>query len=51
MNWQRILLAVAIIAMSVPMFITLPLWAAVAIAIVALVAASVVIVSLVTQRR
>ena len=46
MYWQRIVLAVAIIALSVTMFVPLPLWAAVALIIIALVAAIVVVVGL-----
>lgn len=49
MYWQRIVLAVAIIAMSVTMFVPLPLWAAVALIIIALVAAIVVVIGLLRE--
>lgn len=49
MYWQRIVLAVAIIALSVTMFVPLPLWAAVALIIIALVAAIVVVVGLLRE--
>lgn len=51
MYWQRIVLAVAIIALSVTMFVPLPLWAAVALIILALVSAIVVVVGLVQEKR
>ncbi|MDR7347749.1 hypothetical protein [Enteractinococcus fodinae] len=51
MYWQRIVLAVAIIAMSVTMFVPLPLWAAVALIILALVSAIVVVVGLLQENR
>lgn len=51
MYWQRIVLAVAIIAMSVTMFVPLPLWAAVTLIIVALVAAVVVVAGLFRDSR
>ena len=49
--WQRIVLALAIIAMSVPMFVSLPLWAAVTLAVLALLAAVVVVTSMLGKRR
>jgi hypothetical protein len=51
MYWQRILLGLAILAMSVPMFVPLPLWAAVTLAVLALVAAIVVVGSFFAKRR
>ena len=51
MYWQRIVLAVAIIAMSVTMFVPLPMWAAVALIILALVSAIVVVVGLLQENR
>ncbi len=51
MYWQRIVLALAIIAMSVPMFVSLPLWAAVTLAVLALLAAVVVVTSMLGKRR
>lgn len=51
MYWQRIVLAVAIIALSVTMFVPLPLWAAVALIILALVSAILVVVGLVQEKR
>lgn len=51
MYWQRIVLAVAIIALSVTMFVPLPLWAAVALIILALGAAIIVVVGLLQEKR
>ncbi|MFD6815122.1 hypothetical protein [Enteractinococcus coprophilus] len=50
MAWQRVLLGIAILAMSATMFIPLPLWAAAACIIVAMVAAVIVLVHLVLRR-
>lgn len=50
MAWQRILLGVAIIAMSVTMLVPLPLWAAVFCIGVALLAALIVILRLLFNR-
>ncbi len=50
MYWQRIILGVAIIAMSVTMFVPLPLWAAVALIIIALLAAIVVVGGLIRDK-
>lgn len=50
MAWQRILLGVAIIAMSVTMLVPLPLWAAVFCIGVALLAALIVILRLLFSR-
>ena len=41
----------AIIALSVPMFVPLPLWAAVTLGVVALAAAVVVVASFLSKRR
>lgn len=51
MYWQRIILSVAIIAMSVTMFVPLPVWAAATLIVIALVAAIVVVVGLFRNTR
>lgn len=51
MFWQRFILAVAILAMSVALFIPLPLWAATMLVTIALIAALGVIVQQFRSRR
>lgn len=51
MYWQRIVLTIAIIAMSVTMFVPLPLWAAVTLIIISLIAAIVVVFGLLRNSR
>lgn len=50
MAWQRVLLGVAILAMSVTIFVPLPLWAAVTCILVAMLAAAIVLLHLVLNR-
>lgn len=50
MYWQRIVLALAIIAMSVVMFVPMPVWTAVTLMVLALLAAIVVGVGLFRNR-
>lgn len=50
MAWQRVVLSVAIIALSVTMFVPLPLWAAVVCISVATLAALFVILHMVFRR-
>ncbi len=50
MGWQRVFLGIAILAMSLVMFIPLPLWAAVVLGSVAMLAALGVILYLVLSR-
>ncbi|NWN87427.1 MAG: hypothetical protein HLX51_02620 [Micrococcaceae bacterium] len=51
MFWQRILLGVAIIAMSVTLFVPLPLWLAASLMVISLVAALVVVLTMARRRR
>jgi len=51
MYWQRIVLAVAIIALSLTMFVPMPVWAAVTLMVIALISAVLVVVGLLRSRR
>ena len=51
MLWQRILLGVAIIAMSVTIFVPVPLWLAATLMGISLVAAIVVLFTMSRSRR
>jgi membrane protein YdbS with pleckstrin-like domain len=51
MYWQRIVLAVAIIALSLTMFVPMPVWAAVTLMAIALISAVLVVIGLLRSRR
>lgn len=51
MGWQRLLLGIAILSMTVTVFIPLPLWAATTLISISLIAALIVLTHLALRRR
>ncbi len=51
MYWQRVILGLAIIAMSVTLFVPMPLWLAVTLMVIALISAVLVLMGLFRDSR